>query len=63
LWFRNKGDDGMTFREHFSPFPVPAMALVLVVVGSFLLPCLTDIFGVLMGRVIALDPVLHRRVG
>jgi len=39
------------------------MALVLVVVGSFLLPCLTDIFGVLMGRVIALDPVLHRRVG
>jgi len=32
LWFKNKGDDGMIFREHFSPFPVPAMALVLVVI-------------------------------
>ncbi|KAH9960454.1 hypothetical protein BC827DRAFT_396396 [Russula dissimulans] len=32
LWFKNKGDDGMTFREHFSPFPVRAMALVLVVI-------------------------------
>ncbi|KAI9434408.1 hypothetical protein F5148DRAFT_1154795 [Russula earlei] len=32
LWFKNKSDDGMTFREHFSPLPIPAMALVLVVI-------------------------------
>jgi hypothetical protein len=33
LWFKNKNDDGMTFQEHFSPIPIPALALVLTVVG------------------------------
>ena len=33
LWFKNEDDDGMTFREHFSPIPIPAVALVLTVVG------------------------------
>lgn len=32
LWFKNKDDDGMTFQEHFSPMPIPAMALVLAVI-------------------------------
>jgi hypothetical protein len=38
LWFKNKGDDGMTFHEHFSPMPIPAFALVLTVVGIDIVP-------------------------
>jgi Domain of unknown function (DUF6532) len=38
LWFKHKDDDGMTFQEHFSPIPIPAMALVLTVVGTNIMP-------------------------
>ena len=38
LWFKNEDDDGMTFREHFSPIPIPIIALVLTVVGFNITP-------------------------
>jgi hypothetical protein len=38
LWFKNMDDDGMTFHEHFSPMPIPAIALVLTVVGINIVP-------------------------
>lgn len=38
LWFKHKDDDGMTFQEHFSPIPIPAMALVLTVVWTNVMP-------------------------
>ena len=38
LWFKNEDDDGMAFREHFSPIPIPAVALVLTVVGINISP-------------------------
>ncbi|KAF8484453.1 hypothetical protein DFH94DRAFT_713756 [Russula ochroleuca] len=31
MWFKHKNDDGMTSQEHFSPIPIPALALVLTV--------------------------------
>ena len=38
LWFKNKDDDGMIFQDHFSPIPIPAVALVLTVVGMNIMP-------------------------
>ena len=38
LWFKNKDDDGMIFLEHFSPIPIPAVALVLTLVGMNIMP-------------------------
>ena len=38
LWFKNEDDDGMLFREHFSPIPTPAVALVLTMVGVNITP-------------------------
>jgi hypothetical protein len=42
LWFKSEDDDGMTFREHFSPIPIPAVALVLTVVGIDISPGCTE---------------------
>ena len=38
LWFKNEDDDGMIFQDHFSPIPIPAVALVLTVVGMNIMP-------------------------
>jgi hypothetical protein len=38
LWFKNEDDDGMIFLDHFSPIPIPAVALVLTVVGMNIMP-------------------------
>jgi hypothetical protein len=38
MWFKHKNDDGMTSQEHFSPIPIPALALVLTVVGTNIMP-------------------------
>jgi hypothetical protein len=32
IWFKDKDDDGITFYEHFSPIPIPALALILTVI-------------------------------
>jgi len=47
MWFKNKGDDGVTFQEHFSPLPVPTIALVLAVVGTNIVPDYRKLMGVL----------------
>jgi hypothetical protein len=31
-WFRDSVDDGLVFKEHFSPLPVPAIAFILTVI-------------------------------
>ncbi|KAI6026016.1 hypothetical protein EDC04DRAFT_2899695 [Pisolithus marmoratus] len=41
MWFANKHDDGITFPNHFKPFPYPALALVLTAIHG--LPSLSDI--------------------
>ncbi|KAI5993207.1 hypothetical protein EDD15DRAFT_2196649 [Pisolithus albus] len=32
MWFANKHDDGISFADHFNPFPYPALALVLTAI-------------------------------
>ena len=32
MWFRNKDDDGIVFREYFVPIPIEVIGLVLTVV-------------------------------
>ncbi|KAI6021361.1 hypothetical protein PISMIDRAFT_92562 [Pisolithus microcarpus 441] len=32
MWFANKHDDGITFTNHFNPFPYPMLALVLTAI-------------------------------
>ncbi|KAI5999518.1 hypothetical protein EDD15DRAFT_2362759 [Pisolithus albus] len=32
MWFANKHDDGVSFADHFNPFPYPALALVLTAI-------------------------------
>ncbi|KAI6127059.1 hypothetical protein F5141DRAFT_1210367 [Pisolithus sp. B1] len=32
MWFANKHDDGVTFADHFNPFPYPVLALVLTAI-------------------------------
>ncbi|KAF8144645.1 hypothetical protein K438DRAFT_1631489, partial [Mycena galopus ATCC 62051] len=34
MWFANRRDEGPSFPEYFSPFPKPALALVLTVVEN-----------------------------
>ncbi|KAH9056327.1 hypothetical protein EDB87DRAFT_1532126, partial [Lactarius vividus] len=35
-WFRNSADDGVIYREHFSPVPVPAIAFILTVIDCYI---------------------------
>ncbi|KAG6835259.1 hypothetical protein H0H93_003351 [Arthromyces matolae] len=36
MWFKDKEDEGVIFFEDFSPFPIPALALVLTVIDCCL---------------------------
>jgi hypothetical protein len=33
LWYHNKKDEGVVFEKAFSPFPIPALALVYTAVS------------------------------
>jgi len=33
MWFANKNDEGIKYQMWFKPFPLPALALILTVVG------------------------------
>jgi hypothetical protein len=35
VWFRNRKDEGIVFAPYFTPFPIPAMALLYTAVSYF----------------------------
>jgi uncharacterized protein DUF6532 len=35
MWFMNKRDEGIAYKEYFNPMPIPAIALILTAVSDF----------------------------
>ncbi|KAG1874101.1 hypothetical protein C8R48DRAFT_545686, partial [Suillus tomentosus] len=34
IWYQNKRDEGIVFDKYFTPFPIPALALLYTVVSN-----------------------------